>query len=185
MTVGVPPFGVVTVRKDSKSFRRQDVLRQIPEQCINLLLGEEGAGRPRWRTWYSWRPSSEGSISSEVCCLCHQPLRKSTRVSGIGSLKGGREVQTNREPSGRGKCKVGHCSSSVLVLFVSQTTMVQRRLNQNRYCVVLGFRPLTLQQSCFHVSDSHDSQMTGSTTGHQRVGPFVDRGRSTLNITIV
>jgi hypothetical protein len=38
------------------------------------------------------------------------------------------------------------------------------------------------QQSCFHVCDSHDSQMTGSMTGHQRVGPFVDRGH-TLNLS--
>ncbi len=41
----------------------------------------------------------------------------------------------------------------------------------------------TWQQSCFRGCDSHDSQMTGSTPGHQRVGPFVDRGR-TLNLSM-
>jgi hypothetical protein len=104
MTVGVPPSGVVTIRKDSNP--------------SDAALGC-GGGRPRWRTWRSWRPKPQG-----------RRLVLGTWVGGIRLLKGDSEIQTNREPSGRALCKVGHRSSLLLVLFVSQTTMVQRRLSQ-------------------------------------------------------
>ena len=42
---------------------------------------------------------------TEIRHLCHKPLRKGTWLSGIGLLKGDREVQTDREPSGRGSVR--------------------------------------------------------------------------------
>jgi hypothetical protein len=81
MTVGVSPPGVVTVRKDSKLFRHQNVFRQISEQGINLLLGEEGVDYVCFFL-RSWQPNYKHGISFEICRVCHQPFHKSAWVSG-------------------------------------------------------------------------------------------------------
>jgi hypothetical protein len=57
--------------------------------------------------------------------------------------------------------------------------MAQLRLSKKRYCVVFGFRPLVRGSNCVAVFVTHMiHKMTGSTTGHKRVGSFVDRGRT-------
>jgi hypothetical protein len=95
MTVGVPPSGVVAVRTDSIPSNAR------MSSAIDLLLGEEGVDHIGVLSVYGGQ-NSEDSVSAKVRHIRHQPLRESTWVSGIGSLKVDREVQANRKPSGCG-----------------------------------------------------------------------------------
>ena len=111
-----PSFGRRHRKEGLQSLRRQDVLRQFPEQRLCTILGKRGIGHVGILGVHR-RQDLEHCISPEFRGARNQPLCKSTWVSGIRPLKGDREVHTNREPSGRSKRKVGHRSSPFTCTF--------------------------------------------------------------------
>ncbi len=106
-------------------------------------------------------------VRMKNCCIGMHMSGKRLFLAGVGLYLQG--VLT-REIYG---------SPFLLVLFRSQTTMVQCRLSQKSLRLVFGFRPLRgSNRPCFRVCDSHDSQNDWIHNWSPRVGLFVDLGRT-------